>query len=189
MKLVKSVLIATVVGLSPALHAADFKAVQKDKSSLTFAYTQMGVGMTGHFNRFNVDMHFDPAKPAGAKADITVDLASIDTGSAEANGEVGGKQWFNTRQYPTARFVSGGVRSLGGNRYEIEGSLTLKGRTQGLKVPVTITVQGAAAAFDGALVIKRADFAIGEGPWADFGTVANEVKIKFHVVATRNNQP
>ena len=29
----------------------------------------------------------------------------------------------------------------------------------------------------------RGYFAIGEGPWADFGTVANEIQIKFHVLA------
>jgi hypothetical protein len=32
-------------------------------------------------------------------------------------------------------------------------------------------------------VLKRADYGIGEGMWADFGTVANEVQIKFQLVA------
>jgi hypothetical protein len=49
---------------------------------------------------------------------------------------------------------------------------------------VTITIKGNAATFDGAFVLKRADFAIGEGPWAAFDTVANEIQIKFHLLAT-----
>jgi len=32
-------------------------------------------------------------------------------------------------------------------------------------------------------VLKRMDFGIGEGPWADVSAVANEIDIKFHVVA------
>ena len=43
---------------------------------------------------------------------------------------------------------------------------------------------GNSATFEGSLMLKRADFAIGEGMWADFGTVANEVQVKFRLVAT-----
>ncbi|MBS0465139.1 MAG: YceI family protein, partial [Proteobacteria bacterium] len=31
--------------------------------------------------------------------------------------------------------------------------------------------------------LKRGDYGIGEGMWADYGTVANEVQIKFRLVA------
>ncbi|GAB2181569.1 YceI family protein [Denitratisoma sp. agr-D3] len=168
----------------PALgHAVEFNAVQADKSAITFAYKQMGVGMEGHFKKFSAQLAFDPAKPTAAKAVLDVDLASIDTGSAEANDEVAGKQWFNTKAYPTAHFASSSVKALGGNRYEVAGQLTIKGRTQTVTAPTTVTVQGKAASFDGTFTLKRADFAIGEGPWADFGTVANEIQIKFHVLA------
>jgi polyisoprenoid-binding protein YceI len=47
-----------------------------------------------------------------------------------------------------------------------------------------VTQQGNSASFDGSLVLKRADYAIGDGIWADFGTVANEIQIKFRLVAT-----
>jgi polyisoprenoid-binding protein YceI len=97
---------------------------------------------------------------------------------------VAGKQWFNTKAFPSARFVSSAVKPLGGNRYEVSGKLTIKGRSQEVTAPATFTPQGAAAAFDGSLTIKRADFAIGEGPWADFGTVANEIQIRFHILAS-----
>ncbi len=37
--------------------------------------------------------------------------------------------------------------------------------------------------FDGGFVLKHMDYNIGEGPWADVSAVANEIEIKFHVVA------
>ena len=80
--------------------------------------------------------------------------------------------------------VSTSVKPLGGNRYEIAGRMTIKGRTQNLTAPVTVTQQGNSATFEGSLVLKRADYDIGGGVWADFGTVANEVQIKFRLLAT-----
>lgn len=175
---------AAALGLSGLGHAAEFNAVQADKSTLVFGYKQMNVGMEGKFKKFAVQLNFDPAKAASAKAVLDVDLASIDTGSSEGDDEVAGKQWFNTKAFRTAHFASSGIKSLGGNRYEVTGPLTIKGRTQTVTAPTTVTIQGNTATFDGAFVLKRADFAIGEGPWADFGTVANEIQIKFHVLAT-----
>jgi polyisoprenoid-binding protein YceI len=179
--------LATLIVLAavlPAAAAADYNKVQIDKSKLAFGYKQMGVAMEGNFRKFAVQLGFDPARPAAASTTIDVDLASIDTGSAEGDDEVAGKQWFNTKAFPSARFVSSAVKPLGGNRYEVSGKLTIKGRSQEVTAPATFTPQGAAAAFDGSFTIRRADFAIGEGPWADFGTVANEIQIRFHVLAS-----
>ncbi|CAG0959142.1 Protein YceI [Rhodocyclaceae bacterium] len=166
-----------------AAQAVEYNQVQVDKSAITFAYKQMGVAMDGKFRKFAAQLNFDPAKATAAKAVIDVDLASIDTGSTEADQEVAGKQWFNTKAFPTAHFASGSVKALGGNRYEVAGKLTIKGRTQDIVAPVTFAIQGGQAVFDGSFVFKRADFAIGEGPWAAFDTVANEIQIKFRILA------
>ena len=129
-------------------------------------------------------MAFDPAKPETARATIEIDLASIDAGSREAGDESAGKLWFNRSLYPKASFVSSEVRALGNNRYELRGTLTLKGRSRELVVPVSYTPGKNAAAFDGAFALRRLDFGIGEGMWADVATVANEVQVKFRIVAT-----
>ena len=52
-------------------------------------------------------------------------------------------------------------------------------------LPFTVKQDATGASFDGGFVLKRLDFAIGEGPWSDVGTVANEVQIKFHLVTTK----
>lgn len=164
-------------------HAVEFNRVQTNKSILAFAYKQMGVPMEGKFQKFSARIAFDPAKISTAQAQIEVDLASIDTGFSEGDDEVLGKQWFNAKVYPAAQFVSTGVKVLGGNRYEVFGKLTLKGKSQDVSAPFTFKPEGASAVFDGAFTLKRLDYAIGEGAWADVSAVANEVQIKFHIVA------
>lgn len=167
---------------APAL-ALEFNAVQPAASRLDFTVKQMGVPVDGKFRKFSARMKFDPARPEAAQAEMEIDLASIDAGSSEANEEVVGRQWFDVRNHPSARFVSTGLRALGGGRYELAGKLTIKGRTRDAVAPLTFKQEGNRGIFAGSLVIKRADFAIGEGPWADFATVANEIPVRFHIVA------
>jgi polyisoprenoid-binding protein YceI len=177
-------LAAALLSLAPAAQAIEFNQMQLNKSSLSFVSKQMNVPVEGRFKSFRSKLSFDPAKPAAAKAELEIDLASIDAGSKDADDEVANKAWFDTRAFPVAKFVSTSVKPLGGNRYEVAGKMTIKGRTQDLTTPVTVTQQGNSATFEGSLVLKRADYAIGDGIWADFGTVANEVQIKFRLLAT-----
>lgn len=176
-------LLALATALVPFAHAAQYTAIQPDKSALTFVSKQMGVPVDGRFKKFAARIDFDPARPAAAKAAIDVDLASVDTGVPEADDEVRGKNWFDVKNNPQAKFVSTAVRALGDNRFEVSGKMTIRGRTQDVVAPFTLTPQGNAAALDGSFQLKRADYGIGQGEWADFGTVANEIQIKFHFLA------
>lgn len=164
--------------------AAEFNQLRPERSSVAFAYKQMNVPVDGQFKRFTGQLTFDPAKPQAARAEIEIDLASVDAGSPEANEEVAGKLWFNTKAFPTARFVATTIKPLGGNRYEVAGKMSIKGRSLDAVAPASFRQEGADAVFDGAFTLKRADYGIGEGIWADFGTVANEVQIKFRLVAS-----
>ena len=179
-----ALLLGALATALPAAHAVEFNQVQTGKSALSFVSKQMNVPVEGQFKSFRGKLAFDPAKPAAATAELEIDLASIDAGSKDANDEVAGKAWFNTKAFPVAKFVVTSVKALGGNRFEVAGKMTIKGRTLDLVTPVIVSQQGNSASFDGSLVLKRADYAIGEGAWADFGTVANEVQIKFHLVTT-----
>lgn len=172
-----------LVWVSSVANSAELSQVQHDKSSVSFGYKQMGVAMDGKFRKFVAKLNFDPSKPAAANAQIDIDLASIDTGTSEGDEEVAGKQWFNSKAFPSAKFVSTRVKSLGADRFEVAGKLSIKGKSVDAIAPFTFKPQGNVGAFDGTLLIKRLDFAIGEGPWADVSTVANEVQIKFHIVA------
>lgn len=165
-------------------HGAELSSVQLDKSSIAFVSRQMNVPVEGAFRKFAAQIHLDPARPEAGRAQIDIDLASIDAGSREADEEAAGKLWFNRSAYPKATFVSSSVRALGDDRYEMRGTLTLKGRSRELVVPVRFVPGKTAAGFDGSFILKRLDFGIGEGMWADVATVANEVRVTFRIAAT-----
>ena len=164
-------------------QAATLDAVQPDKSKMGFSFKQMGVAMDGHFAKFSTALNFDPAKPEQAKASIEVDLASIDTGSGEADQEVVGKAWFNTAAFPKAVFVAKQVKLMAPNQYEVLGSLSIKGRSRDVKSTIKLSPQGKSSVLSGSFTLQRADFAIGEGMWSKFDVVANDIQVNFQLTA------
>lgn len=160
-------------------HAVVFGTLVPGQSRIGFVSKQMGVPVSGQFRRFTGQLVFDPARPEAGKARIEVELASIDAGSGEANEEAVGKDWFHIKNFPRAVFEARRVKPLGGNRFEVQGSLTIKGRSRDVTAGVTFRESGGNGIFEGGFILKRLDFGIGEGPWGDPGTVADEVQVNW----------
>jgi polyisoprenoid-binding protein YceI len=180
-----AVLLATrLAALLPCLlgvsaQAAELTVVSAERSQISFVSKQMGVPVDGSFRKFEAQVSVDPARPESAKARFDVDIASIDCGSDEANTEVKGKNWFNVLTFPKASFVTTQIKAVGGNRYEARGPLSIKGISRDTLVPFTIRPEAGGAWFEGAFVLPRLQFKIGQGAWSDPDTVADEVQVKF----------
>ncbi len=168
--------------LAGVAQAAEFGTLQTEKSSIAFVSKQMNVPVEGAFRKFTAQIVLDPARPEAGRAQIEIDLASIDAGSEEANEEVKGKSWFNVRDFPKAGFSSTSVKSLGGGRYETSGKLSIKGKTLEVRAPFTLRQEKDRLFLDGSFPLKRLDYGIGSGIWSDTSVVADEVQIKFHFV-------
>ncbi|UVJ42306.1 YceI family protein [Pseudomonas sp. LS1212] len=174
---------ALTLGASAWAHAVEYKRVNPTASQIAFTYTLMGARVYGTFGKFQAKLDFDSANPTAASAELTIELDSIDAGDSEANSELQKPAWFNTAVYPVATFESSSVKVLADNRYEVAGKLSLKGLTRNVRAQVTLKPQSAIGVFSGEFILKRADFKVGEGEWADYGIISNDINIKFRVVA------
>jgi polyisoprenoid-binding protein YceI len=137
------------------------------------------------FKKFTANIDYDAAKPDAAKATVEVETGSMDLGDPEYNKEVTKKEWFNAAQFPKATFVSSSIKSAGAGKLTVTGKLTIKGKTADITFPLTVKTEGGKQVFEGALPIKRLAYNIGEGEWKDTSMVADDVAIKFHVVAAQ----
>jgi polyisoprenoid-binding protein YceI len=168
-------------GLS-CVEAAEYTQVNATASTISFTYKQFTSRAYGTFGRFQATLYFDTQNLAAAHAALSIDLDSIDAGSSDANEELQKPAWFDTASFPVATFESSSVQALGDDRYLITGQLTLRGLTRVVQVPVQLKADDAIGIFDGQLTVKRSDFNIGEGEWAD-GVVSNDINIRFRMVA------
>lgn len=177
---------SAVLALAVALPvlAAQLKT-DSAKSSVSAVFKQMNVPVEGKFKRFNAQIDYNSAKPETSKANMEIDVASFDLGDAEFNKEAQKKDWFNGTQFPKATFVSSALKPAAGGKLDVTGKLTIKGKTADVAFPLSVKQEGAVQVFEGSLPIKRLAFNIGEGEWKDTSMVADEVVIKFRVVATQ----
>ena len=159
--------------------AADY--VQAPGSTLAFATKYDGETFTGNFPGFSTTLSFDPAKLDEAKLDVSIPLAGAKTGNADRDSTLQGEDFFNVAKFAQARYTASKFRSLGGNQYAADGTLDLRG----VKKPVTLTftwTPGAKPVLAGKATVKRLDFGVGGGDWADTDTIPNEVAVSTKVV-------
>ncbi len=171
---------AYAAGLAPT--GANAEAVVPGKSEIAFTVNQMGANFDGRFKAWKADVVFQPAALDKAKAIIDVDLASLDLASTDSEEEARGPLWFNTAKFPVAHFASTSFRNLGGDRYEIAGKLSLKGVTRELTIPIVVKPDAGNRVAEGTFSLKRLEYRIGEGEWADPGTVADDIRVRVRIV-------
>lgn len=162
----------------PAIAAITLVAPQ---SEVGFTIKQMGVPVNGRFKRFAVQTNFDPKSPQTSQVTLRFELASA-TVSADADPELGKPDWFATAKFPQATFASTGIKALGGGKFEVAGKLSIKGSSRDVVVPMQLAQAGGVSTVTGGFAIKRLDFKVGEGDWADTSFVANDVQVKFKLV-------
>ncbi|MDN3919651.1 YceI family protein [Roseateles violae] len=177
----KRLLLSTLLAGAASLALAQAKPAQllPAQSELVFTSKQMGVPVDGRFKRFDAQLNFDPKKPETGKVAFTIDLASVALGAPELEAELAKTPWFDSKKMPQASFQSSAVKATGPGKYEVAGKLTIKGQTRDIVVPIALAQAGAVSTASGGFVLKRLEFKIGDGEWADTSMVANEVQVRF----------
>ncbi len=173
--------VAALVAL-PVWAATALKA-DPARSQVVATFKQMNVPVDAPFKSFSAQVVYDAAKPDASSARVEVDVASLDLGDPTYSGEVRKKEWFDAARFPKATFVSSQIRPGAGGKLDVSGKLTIKGTSQDVAFALGVRQEGGAQVFEGAMPIKRLSFNVGEGEWKDTSMVADEVTIKFRVVA------
>jgi polyisoprenoid-binding protein YceI len=161
--------------LAPTLGlAADYRALPG--STLAFSSTFQGERFTGHFKSFAPALRFDPARLADSRFEVAIDLASVDSQNTERDDGLRSTDFFNVHRQAQAHYVATRFRSLGQGRFVADGVLSLNGASK--PVPLTFTWSGGAKpVLNGTATVRRLDFQVGSGEWADTSLLPNDVLV------------
>lgn len=160
-------------------HAADY--TQAPGSTLTFATQYQGEVFVGRLPSFSTRVSFDPTNLPASRLDVGIALAGVTVANPEGDEALRGADFFDVARFPQARFTAAGFRSLGGNQYAADGTLSLRGMSR----PVTLTfgwTPGARPVLTGKATVRRLDFGVGGGDWADTDLIPNEVAVSTRVL-------
>lgn len=137
-------------------------------SQVIFSLSHFGLSnFSGLFAAKSGALTLDPAKPAATKLDVTVDTTSVYVPVSKLTEELKSTDWFDTAQFPEAKFVANKVTTTGKEEATIGGDLTLHGVTRPIEIKARFVGAGPSPAnkaytvgFDGKTTIKRTEFGV-----------------------------
>ncbi len=149
----------------------------------------------GSFNEFEGSAVFDATDFTRSSAQLSIQVASIDTRSEQRDGHLRSNDFLDVETNPQITFVSTGVVQSGASSLEVAGDLTIKGVTRSVTVPFDF--EGAATdpfgnlrvGFEGSVVINRKDFGITWNAALETGgvLVSDKITLELEVSAIKSS--
>jgi polyisoprenoid-binding protein YceI len=121
--------VAALSGAAPAMAQAPNYAIDPTHTFVNYENGHYGTTTNrGRFSTKDGTLFFDRAGQQG-RVEIIIDISSVNTGVDFLNRQIQGKDFFNVADHPTGSFVSDKFVFNGDKVSEVQGKLTLKGKT------------------------------------------------------------
>jgi polyisoprenoid-binding protein YceI len=141
----------------------------KAHSEVDFSILHMGLShVRGHFGNLGGTIVLNESDITKSTVNVTIDVATVDTGVPPRDGDLKGPNFFDVAQFPTATFVSTSV-AKNGNGLTVSGNLTLHGVTK----PVVLQVEGPTGPIQG----------MDKKPHSGFSAITTISRMEFGIAA------
>ena len=199
MKTIKNLFVlCALTGLAGAAWAAPREFDFKDPKGVNNAVFKLDApleAILGSANGISGKVRFDPEDPAATQGKITVATATLHVPNPMMKEHLQGAQWLDVAKYPEMVFetksaqhaqTSGNVTTL-----DLAGSLTIKGVSKEITVPVKLTylkdkLSQRVPNLSGDLLVIRANFSIqrsdyGINPGAPQDKVSDTIELTLSI--------
>ena len=146
------------------------------------------VDIAGKFDKWDATLKFGSTDETTGVLEITIQAASVDTGSGVKNGKLKSKDFFDVEQNPVITFKSTKIVRTGHETYEVDGDFTIRGVSNPEKLTLTVSGRGTGSGeIKGKMVFNRKDYGMNKG--IPFIKIADHVDVNFHLKGKRVNGP
>lgn len=174
-----------ILSSSTSFGAARTWKLDKAHSNIYFGVDHIFSKVNGMFNDFTLEVAFDPGNLAESTFVFEIQVDSIDTGIPKRDKHLQSADFFDAGKYPQMRFESTKITEQSDSVYNVTGTLTIKGNTYDLTLPLKLA--GIAdhpakkgtevAGFNGTISIDRLAHGVGSGKFHQMGVVGKDVDI------------
>lgn len=133
----KKTMFAAALTLLSLAAWADTLPVDKTHSNVEFKVRHLTSNVRGRFTDFDGTINVDPAKPTAGTVSFTIKAASIDTNEPKRDAHLRSEDFFDAAKYPEITFKSTSIKPAGKDRYDVTGTLTMRGVSRQIVLPVT----------------------------------------------------
>lgn len=132
----------------------------QNKSSIQFVIRNVGIGVDGHFNTFNIETDFDnKGDLLNIKGDIKV--ASIETGMKSRDKHLLKANYFDVENYESITLVSKAINTKSDGVFTLIADLTIKGITKEISITVNRDKINKQYIISSSFEINRRNFDVG----------------------------
>ena len=168
-----------------ASAAARAWELDTDHSNVYFSIEHIYAKVQGRFAAIAATVHFDPANLKESRFDFEIKVDSIDTGIKQRDDHLRSADFFASSDHPLITFTSNAVTAAGEGVYQVAGTLTVKGKSRDLVLPLTLagvkdhpTTPGKqVAGFNGRLSVDRLALGVGDGKFYKMGLLGKDVDV------------
>ncbi|PJA77017.1 polyisoprenoid-binding protein [bacterium CG_4_9_14_3_um_filter_65_15] len=136
--------LAILVVMAGASLAAEY-SIDNTHSEIGFQVRHLAISkVNGKFASYAGSFNFAPDKPQEWTAEVTIDVASIDTDNTKRDDHLRSPDFFDAEKFPQISFKSTGVTMSDDSEGTVTGGLTMRGVTK----PVTLDLEFLGAVVD-----------------------------------------
>lgn len=189
-----AITVAALTAASAALSASpppspDAWRIDKAHSRVTFTVTKWGFSeVEGRFLDFGGTIRYVADHPEQSRVEWRVRIASVETGAPSRDKALQSFEYFDAEHYPEMTFVSEHIRSIAPNQLEVQGQMTIRGKTRSLTVRVLcggthpVPNEGTYEMFQTEFIVNRHDYGVVGGSLLG-PAISEEVRIKLIAAA------
>ena len=128
----------TSTPIRPAEVSAGYWIIDPTHTRIGFVARHLMVTkVRGHFATFEGSITIAD-EPHGSTADVTIQTASVDTGTADRDGHLRSADFFEAEKYPEMTFRNARVVAQKGTDFTVVGDLTIKDVTREVQLDVEL---------------------------------------------------
>lgn len=177
---------AVIPPVSKAQTAPVFE-IERGESWIKFD-VKASTKISGKFDEWDAKLTFATPDETTGELEITIQAASVDTGSGMKNGKLKGKDFFAVEQNPVITFKSTKLVRTGHDTYEVDGDFTIRGVSNPEKLTLIVSGRGTGTGeIKGKMVFNRKDYGMNKG--IPFIKIADHVDVNFLLKGKRVSGP
>ena len=162
-------------------------AISQERSSIKF-YVKASVSIAGKFDKWDGALTFQSPDVTTGQLSLTIEAASVDTGSGMKNGKLKGKDFFDAENNPTITFKSTKFVQTAHNIIEVDGDFTIRGASQPEKLNLIIShEEGHLGEIEGKMTFNRKDYGMTKG--IPFVKIGDHVDVTFNLKIKHTGGP
>ena len=195
-KMLFPLVVAVLVGFfgSPQ-HAAARSSweIDKEHTNFYFSVDHIYAKVRGRFTDYTGTLFFDPDNLKDSKISFEIKVKSVDTDNGKRDKHLLSDDFLDASKYPLMTFTSTSITKAEGDTYNVDGTLTIKGVSSDLRLPLTYSGKRdhplskgmEVIGFNGYLTLDRLAYTVGSGKYYTMGAVGKDVEILVTIEALR----